>query len=239
MEVLSRLLAEASMDVEPFRFHPKCRKLKLTHLCFADDLLIFSAAELESIRTIHSILGEFEELSGLKANPSKSSFFCSGVSKDDKAALLEVMQMPKGSLLVWYLGVPLITKRLSAVDCEVLVACISGRIDSWLVRHLSFAGRLQLISSVLFSLQVYWARIFILPKKIIRLLEQKFNRFLWCGKDSKAKAKVAWDNLCCPKTEGDLSIKRLEEWNMAAMLKHIWSLFAQSGSLWVAWVHSY
>jgi len=96
-----------------------------------------------------------------------------------------------------------------------------------------------LISSVLFSLQVYWARIFILPKKIIRLLEQKFNRFLWCGKDSKAKAKVAWDNLCCPKTEGDLSIKRLEEWNMAAMLKHIWSLFAQSGSLWVAWVHSY
>jgi hypothetical protein len=55
MEVLSRLLAEASMDVERFRFHPKCWKLKLTHLCFADNLLIFSAVELEFIQTIHSI----------------------------------------------------------------------------------------------------------------------------------------------------------------------------------------
>jgi hypothetical protein len=69
MEVLSRLLAEASMDVESFRFHPKCRKLKLTHLCFTDDFLIFSTAEFESIQTIHSILGEFEDLFGLKANP--------------------------------------------------------------------------------------------------------------------------------------------------------------------------
>jgi hypothetical protein len=147
--------------------------------------------------------------------------------------------MPEVSFLVRYLGVPLITKWLSAVDCEVLAARISGRIDSWLVRHLSFASRLQLISSVLFSLQMYWARIFIQPKKIIRLLEHKFNRFLWCGKDSKAKAKVAWDKLCCPKNEGGLGIKRIEEWNRVAMLKHIWSLFAQSGSLWVAWVHSY
>ncbi|XP_062143871.1 uncharacterized protein LOC133851454 [Alnus glutinosa] len=195
MEVLSRLLAEASMDVEQFRFHPKCSKLKLTHLCFADDLLIFSAAELNSIQTINRVLVEFEELSGLKANPSKSSFLCSGVHKNDKAAFLDVLQMPEGSLPVQYLGVPLITKRLSAFDCEVLVANISGRIDSWLVRNLSFAGRLQLISSVLFSLQVFWARISILPKKVIRILEQKFNRFLWCGKDSKAKAKVAWKKL--------------------------------------------
>jgi hypothetical protein len=57
--------------------------------------------------------------------------------------------MPEGSLPVRYLGVPLITKRLSAVDCDALVAKIVGCIDSWLVRHLSFAVRLQLISSIL------------------------------------------------------------------------------------------
>jgi hypothetical protein len=79
--------------------------------------------------------------------------------------------MAEGSLPVRYLGVPLITKRLTIVDCEVLIAKILARIDSWLVRHLSFAGRLQLISAVLFSLQVYWARLFILPKKFIQILE--------------------------------------------------------------------
>ncbi|XP_062173617.1 uncharacterized protein LOC133879085 [Alnus glutinosa] len=105
--------------------------------------------------------------------------------------------MPEGSLPVRYLGVRPITKRLSAFDCEVLVAKISGKIDSWLVRNLSFAGY------------------------------------------AKAKAKVAWEKLCCPKSEVGLRLKRLEEWNCAAMLKHIWSLFAQSGSIWVAWVDSY
>lgn len=32
---------------------------------------------------------------------------------------------------------------------------------------------------------------------------------------------------------------RVEEWNKAAILRHIWNLFARTGSIWVAWVHSY
>ncbi|XP_059454969.1 uncharacterized protein LOC132185181 [Corylus avellana] len=63
-----------------FKFHPKCLKQKLTHLCFADDLLIFCEASLRFINTMQDALLEFEELSGLKANPSKSSFFCYGIS---------------------------------------------------------------------------------------------------------------------------------------------------------------
>jgi hypothetical protein len=39
-----------------------------------------------------------------------------------------------------------------------------------------------------------------------------------------------------PKKEGGLGIKKLEEWNRAAMMRHIWSLFVKAGSLWVAWV---
>jgi hypothetical protein len=46
---------------------------------------------------------------------------------------------------------------------------------------------------VLFSLQVFWSSIFILPKAILRLLEEKLNRFLWGEKDEKAKAKVSWE----------------------------------------------
>jgi hypothetical protein len=40
-----------------------------------------------------------------------------------------------------------------------------------------------------------------------------------------------------PKKERGLGIKKLEEWNKATMMRHIWSLFAKAGSLWrVAWV---
>jgi hypothetical protein len=83
---------------------------------------------------------------------------------------------------------------------------------------------------------VFWTRVFVLPKKIIHLLEQKLNRFLWCGSDVKAKAKVSWDKICVPKKEGGLGIKRLEVWTKASVMIHIWNLFARAGSLWVAWV---
>jgi hypothetical protein len=83
---------------------------------------------------------------------------------------------------------------------------------------------------------VFWTQVFVLPKKIIHLLEQKLNRFLWCGLDVKAKAKVSWEKICVPKKEGGLGIKRLEVWNKASMMIHIWNLFARVGSLWVAWV---
>jgi hypothetical protein len=71
MEVFSRILAESTGAA---KFHPRCLKMKLNHLCFADDLLIFSEASLWSIKAIKDALAEFEELSSLKANPSKSFF---------------------------------------------------------------------------------------------------------------------------------------------------------------------
>ena len=194
MEVFSRLMTMSTGPDSGFKFHPKCLKLKLTHLCFSDDLLIFSKASLSSINVIKAVLVEFEELSGLKANPSKSSFYCSGISKRVKHTLLNELQMKEGYLPVRYHGVPLISSRLSSTDCRVLFDRITGRIDSWLSRNLSYAGRLQLLS--IYSLQVYWTGIFILLKKVVKSIEHKFNRFLWNGKDVKvAKAKLAWNDV--------------------------------------------
>jgi hypothetical protein len=48
---------------------------------------------------------------------------------------------------------------------------------------------------------------------------------------------VAWKMLNFPKKERGLGIKKLEEWNRAAIMKHIWSLFAKARSLWVTWVN--
>jgi hypothetical protein len=169
---------------------------------------------VKSISIIKDALIEFEELSGLKANPSKSFLFCSGVSDRTKLLLLGDLRMNEGHFSVRYLSVPLISTRLSAPDCMTLLDRITSRVDSWIARNLSYAGRLQLLSSVLYSLEVYWIGIFILPKKIIKAIEQKFNRFLWTGKsEGSAKAKVSWNALCFPKKEGGLGLKRLDVWN--------------------------
>jgi hypothetical protein len=229
MEVLSKILKEYNSAGSGFKFHFHCSKLQLTHLCFDDDLLIFSEADLSSVSVIQAALLEFEQLSGLKANPVKSSFFCSSVSAGLKVSLLEKLQMREGHFPIRYLGVSLVSTKLSASDCKALVDKISGRIGSWTSKNLSFAGRLQLLSSVFYSLQVFWSRIFILPKKIIRDINQRFNRFLWNGKDSDSvKAK-----------EGGLGLKNSEVWNRTPILRHIWNLFACASSIWVAWIKIY
>jgi len=75
MEGFSLLLEDMARSNPLFCFHPKCSPNQLTHLSFADDLFIFSAASLESMCAIKGVLDEFENLSGLRANPSKSFFF--------------------------------------------------------------------------------------------------------------------------------------------------------------------
>lgn len=127
--------------------------------------------------------------------------------------LLDSLKMKEGKLPVRYLGVPLISKKVSSSDCESLLEKMSSRINSWLSKHLSLAGRLQLLSSVLYSIQVYWSNIFILPKKVIRSIEQKFNRFLWNGNElCSPKAKVAWDLMCTQEGRwvGFEGVRRLE-----------------------------
>lgn len=44
MEYLSRCLDELRLTPD-FNFHPRCEKLNLTHMMFADDLLMFSRAD--------------------------------------------------------------------------------------------------------------------------------------------------------------------------------------------------
>jgi hypothetical protein len=50
MEMFSLLLTEAATTDLRFSFDPKCHSLGLTHLCFANDLLIVSAAQLGSFK---------------------------------------------------------------------------------------------------------------------------------------------------------------------------------------------
>ncbi|KAK3199256.1 hypothetical protein Dsin_022671 [Dipteronia sinensis] len=74
-------------------------------------------------------------------------------------------------------------------------------------------------------------------KERLEQAQREILIFLWNGNvEENARAKVSWSVLSMPKKEGGLGIKKLEEWNRAAMMRHIWGLFAKAGSLWVAWV---
>lgn len=114
---------------------------------------------------------------------------------------------------------------------------VSARFNGWAVKCLSFSGRLQLISSVIYGLINFWMSAFALPKGCIKALEKLCNAFLWTGDIvKKANAKVSWGKVCLPKSEGGLGFKNLLVWNKVLNLKLVWLLFSNSGSLWVAWM---
>ncbi|GJT69750.1 hypothetical protein Tco_1029036 [Tanacetum coccineum] len=46
------------------------------------------------------------------------------------------------------------------------------------------------------------------------------------GSMSRGKAKVAWEVVCLPKKEGGLGIRRLDHFNKALMVSHIWKLLS-------------
>ncbi|PWA63121.1 reverse transcriptase domain, Reverse transcriptase zinc-binding domain protein [Artemisia annua] len=208
MEVLTLMLRRRVRLSEVFTFHHKCSHLNIINLCFADDLFLFAHGDALSAGIIMDSLEEFKDVSGLAPSlPKSTAYFCN-VLNHVKLAILQILPFVEGTLPVKYLGVPLVTTRLILRDCRELVEKLANRINDWRNKSLSFAGRLQLIQSVLSSMHIYWASVFVLPARIVADLEQLMRGFLW-----KGYSKVAWEVVYLPKEEGGLGIRRLVQFD--------------------------
>lgn len=126
-----------------------------------------------------------------------------------------------------------------ARDCEKIVDKMTARVRTWCSRYFSFAGRLQLVNSVLMSMQVYWAQIFLIPKKRMKKVNSICKSYLWHGTtESLRPGYVAWDRVCSSKKEGGWGIRNEALWNTAAVGKYVWAVATKQENLWVKWVHS-
>ncbi|XP_028196597.1 uncharacterized protein LOC114381519 [Glycine soja] len=65
-----------------FKFHPTCDVVQLSHLAFADDIMLLSRGDLPSVSTIFAKLQHFCNVSGLSINTNKSSIYSVGVDQD-------------------------------------------------------------------------------------------------------------------------------------------------------------
>ncbi|XP_039069262.1 uncharacterized protein LOC120215754 [Hibiscus syriacus] len=202
--------------------------------------MIFCKGNADSIMGVLSVLDLFYEISGLQLNSSKCKIFSTGCSSRSVDLFQQISGFKKGSLPVRYLGIPLVTRKLTEKDCVVLIDKIKQRLHHWSARNLSYAGRLELIRSVLFSVSNYWCRQLILPNSILTKVDQLCSRFFWKGDDKSATgARVSWDFICFSKAEGGLGLKNTKIWNKACSIDLIRKILAGDDSLWVAWLNSY
>ncbi|KAL9230937.1 hypothetical protein vseg_006225 [Gypsophila vaccaria] len=237
MEYLSRILHLVG-DSEDFRFHPKCKALKLNHLCFADDLVMFCTGHLPSMKLMISGFLAFSAASGLVMNSEKSEGFFNGIPQDKVMEFLLCLGFKQGHLPFKYLGVPISPNRLSVMECHKLVELMVARIRGWSSRRLSYAGWVTLVKSVLMALHTYWAQIFLLPMIVLKEVEAICRNYLWEGHEHYTKSPpVAWSEVCKSKKTGGLGLRDIKAWNVAAVGKLAWWITCKADHLWVKWVH--
>ncbi|XP_062118678.1 uncharacterized protein LOC133832334 [Humulus lupulus] len=114
-----------------------------------DDLLLFCKGSLSTVKVLKNVIGEFSSVTGLQINESKSQVYFGGVSAAEKLQISAELNLSEGSFPLKYLGVPMRPTKWKHEDCDIIIQKIKMRLHTWASRHLSFAGRMQLIHSVL------------------------------------------------------------------------------------------
>nr|XP_009600178.1 uncharacterized protein LOC104095699 [Nicotiana tomentosiformis] len=193
MEYLSRTLKKMS-ELPDFTYHPMCKDLKLTHLIFADGLMILCKGDIKFIARVMEAISHF----------SRTGFTI-------------------GTLPIKYLRMPLSFKKWSKMECHELMGKITNGVRNAYSRCLSYAGRLQIINVVLFSIYNFWEAVFILPQSVLKEMDKICRDYLWGStEDHRKLTLVAWDRVCTPKKYGGLNIKGCKNWNIAVVGKLLW-----------------
>ena len=81
-----------------FQFHRRCKPMKLTHLRFADDLILCCKGEFTLVYLLLHAFKLFSESSCLKANMVKSSLFCCGITEGEVQRIVAVSGLSKSTL---------------------------------------------------------------------------------------------------------------------------------------------
>ena len=129
---------------------------KISHLFFADDLVLFVEASIDQAVVLKNILQEFCEMSGQKVNLEKSKLFCSPNTPNDLTQTIsDNMGVSRTQNLGKYLGMPLIHSKVTSRTYPEFVEKVNKRLAGWKSKCLSFAGRTTLIKSVISAIPSY------------------------------------------------------------------------------------
>ena len=126
MNVLTRKIDKAVAEGK-FKFHPGCQSLSITHLCFADDLMLFVEGSKQSVQGVLTVFEEFEAWSGLSISVEKSTIYMAGVLDVEKRSILSNFKFAVGELLVRYLGLPLMTQGMKKQDYVPILEKIEAK----------------------------------------------------------------------------------------------------------------
>lgn len=208
----------------------------LSHLLFADDIILYAKTDKTSTKTITDILTYFSRISGQKVNSSKSKlFFSPSTPSNTKQFIISSLVILDTNHLGKYLGFPLTSKLSSTSVLIFLIENIHNKLHSWENRFLSIAGKTTLIKSTLANIPICVMQFIKLPEYTLQTINKISHNFLWGSTTSKRKLhNVNWKQVCKPLHQGGLGILDAILRNLSLIMSLAWR-FSQDNNnlLWV------
>ncbi|XP_038688673.1 uncharacterized protein LOC119987842 [Tripterygium wilfordii] len=177
----------------------------LSHLFFADDLVLFAEASIDQMNVVQDCLRTFCAGSGQKVSLKKSQIF---VSRNVDPGVAQELAQMSGFTLTTHLG------RLEneiSFFCGASSAC---SISPYIYPIVCDANDL-------------------ITKGVCMNIERLVRRFLWGGNEELRKVSIVnWEKVTRPKDAGGLGIKRMCQMNHSYLAKIGWRLINEKDSLW-------
>jgi ribonuclease HI/exonuclease III len=232
-QVLSVHLHRA-MDLGLLRGVPTSPKgMRINHLFFADDSLLFCKATIHEWRVLNEVLDLYGKASGQRLNKDKTSvFFSRNTTQEVKDLILSVVGIPASQRYDTYLGLPALVGRSRIGEFENLKERVRRRVTNWKTKLLSQAGKEILLKAVVQAIPTYSMSIFLLPKELCKEINKLMQKFWWGSKGDEKKIHwMSWERMGRSKSKGGMGFRDLISFNKALLAKQCWRLIQYPDSL--------
>ncbi|KAK9991108.1 hypothetical protein SO802_026093 [Lithocarpus litseifolius] len=206
----------------------------ISHLFFADDLLLFAKVDSEACEAVPQVLCNFCNESGQKISLEKSRiYFSPNVDSEVKEEVCERLCIPATTNIGKYLGIPIKHRGAARNQLNFIAERVMNKLAGWKTRFLSFAGRAVLVKSVMAAIPNHVMQGRILPVHLCDKLDKINRDFLWGSTNEKRKLHlVGWSKIITDKENGGLGIQAARSRNIALLAKLNWRMNQEKDALW-------